>query len=246
MQPVACNQKRTAINHNHTSRILLEDNHLLIFNKLPSEIVQGDKTGDVPLVDLLKVYIKEKFQKPGNVFLGLVHRLDRPASGAVIFARTSKALSRMSELLREGSLKKIYWAVVKEKPPRDTDHLVHFLKKNEEQNKSYVFENDVKGSKRAELKYRLLNSSQHYHLLEIELLTGRHHQIRAQLAAIGCPIKGDLKYGFPRSNEDGSIHLHARSVEFVHPVSKEVVRIMAQPPEDRLWEYFHSNLIERR
>lgn len=221
-----------------------EDNHLLVFNKLPGEIVQGDKTRDVPLVDLLKVYIKEKYQKPGNVFLGVVHRLDRPASGAVIFARTGKALSRMNDLLREGSLQKIYWAVVRNRPPRDNDHLVHYLKKNEEQNKSYVYANEAKGSKRAELKYRYLLSSDQYHLLEIDLLTGRHHQIRAQLAAIGCPIRGDLKYGFARSNEDGSIHLHARSVEFVHPVSKEVVHITAQPPEDTLWRYFLSRSLD--
>lgn len=217
----------------------------MIFNKQPSEIVQGDKTGDVPLVDLLKVYIKRKYQKPGNVFLGVVHRLDRPASGAVIFARTSKALSRLNQMLREGSMKKIYWAVVKNKPPLDTDHLVHYLKKNEKQNKSYVYDREINGSKRAELKYRVLQSSDQYHLLEIELLTGRHHQIRAQLAAVGCPIKGDLKYGFARSNEDGSIHLHAWSVEFVHPVSKEVVQVTAQPPEDRLWGYFLTNLVAR-
>jgi 23S rRNA pseudouridine1911/1915/1917 synthase len=227
------------------SRILYEDNHLLIFNKLPSEIVQGDKTKDVPLVDLLKVYIKEKYHKPGNVFLGVVHRLDRPASGAVIFARTGKALSRLNEMLREGAMKKTYWAVVKHKPPTEEGHLVHFMKKNEEQNKSYIFENEAKGSKRAELKYKLLTSSDQYHLLEIELLTGRHHQIRAQLAAIGCPIKGDLKYGSPRSNEDGSIHLHARALEFVHPVSKKVICVTALPPRDRLWDYFLSNSTER-
>jgi 23S rRNA pseudouridine1911/1915/1917 synthase len=223
---------------NSTERILYEDNHLLIFNKLPSEIVQGDKTGDVPLVDLLKVYIKEKYRKPGNVFLGVVHRLDRPASGVVLFARTGKALGRMNEMLREGNIQKIYWAVVKNRPVPESGHLVHFLRKNEEQNRSYVYDHEVRGLKRAELNYRLLHSGEFYHLIEIELLTGRHHQIRAQLAAIGCPIKGDVKYGFPRTNEDGSIYLHARRVEFSHPVSKETIRIEAQPPADALWDYF--------
>ncbi|MDD5695878.1 MAG: RNA pseudouridine synthase [Bacteroidales bacterium] len=220
------------------SRILHEDNHLLVFNKLPSEIVQGDKTGDVPLVDLLKDYLKRKYHKPGNVFLGVVHRLDRPASGVVLFARTSKALSRMNEMLRDGNIQKIYWAIVKNKPVPESGHLVHFLRKNEKQNRSYVFDHEVRGAKRAELNYRLLCSCEFYHLIEIELLTGRHHQIRAQLAAIGCPIRGDVKYGFPRTNEDGSIHLHARSVEFTHPVTKEAIRIEAQPPADALWDYF--------
>ncbi len=220
------------------SRILYEDNHLLIFNKLPSEIVQGDRTGDAPLVDLLKLYIKEKYHRPGNVFLGVVHRLDRPASGAVIFARTSKALSRLNEMLREGSMKKVYWAIVKNRPSLESDHLVHYLRKNEEQNKTFMYDHEVRGSKRAEMEYRLVSSSEHYHLLEIRLLTGRHHQIRAHLAAIGCPIKGDIKYGFPRTNEDGSIHLHACLVEFTHPVSKEAIRIVAPPPRDALWDYF--------
>jgi 23S rRNA pseudouridine1911/1915/1917 synthase len=227
-----------AISINFTSRILYEDNHLLVFNKLPSEIVQGDKTGDVPLVDLLKDYIKVKYHKPGNVFLGVVHRIDRPASGAVLFARTGKALSRLNEMLREGSMKKVYWAIVKNRPPLESGHLVHYLKKNEEKNKSMVYGQEVAGSKRAELEYRLLGSGEHYHLLEILLLTGRHHQIRAQLAAIGCPIRGDIKYGFHRTNEDGSIHLHARRVEFIHPVSKEPMCIEAQPPRDALWDFF--------
>ncbi|MDD5508795.1 MAG: RNA pseudouridine synthase [Bacteroidales bacterium] len=213
-----------------------------MFNKLPSEIVQGDKTRDVPLVDLLKDYIKEKYHKPGNVFLGVVHRLDRPASGVVIFARTGKALSRLNAVLREGSMKKIYWAVVLNSPTPESGHLVHFLRKNEEQNRSYVYDQEVKGSKRAELNYRLLHSAEIYHLLEIELITGRHHQIRAQLAAIGCPIRGDVKYGFPRTNKDGSIHLHARQVEFQHPVSKEILRIEASPPEDALWGFFSRHL----
>lgn len=221
-----------------TNRILYEDNHLLIFNKLPGEIVQGDKTGDVPLVDRLKEYIKEKYNKPGNVFLGVVHRLDRPASGVVLFARTGKALGRMNGMLREGTIQKIYWAIVKNRPVPESGHLVHFLSKNEVQNRSYVVDQEGQGSKRAELVYRLIQSGDRYHLLEIELLTGRHHQIRVQLASIGCPIKGDIKYGFPRTNEDGSIHLHARRVEFQHPVSKELLRVEAPPPEDTLWEYF--------
>ena len=220
------------------SRILHEDNHLLVFNKLPGEIVQGDKSVDVPLVDRLKEYIKAKYDKPGNVFLGVVHRLDRPASGAVLFARTGKALGRMNGMLREGTIQKIYWAVVKNRPVPESGHLVHFLRKNEAQNRSYVVNQEVQGSKRAELVYRLLHSGERYHLLEIELLTGRHHQIRAQLATIGCPIKGDIKYGFPRTNEDGSIHLHARRIEFQHPISKEVIRIEAPPPEDPLWVFF--------
>ena len=222
------------------SRILYEDNHLLVFNKFPGEIVQGDKTGDVPLVDLLKEYIKEKYNKPGNVFLGVVHRIDRPASGAVLFARTGKALGRLNEMLREGSMKKVYWAIVKNRPPQESGHLIHYLKKNEEKNKAFVYDHEAGGSKRAELEYRLLGSGDQYHLLEILLLTGRHHQIRAQLAAIGCPIKGDVKYGFPRTNQDGSIHLHARSVEFLHPVSKEIIRIEAPPPADKLWEHFST------
>lgn len=219
-------------------RILYEDNHLLIFNKLPSEIVQGDKTGDQPLVEILKAYIKEKYSKPGEVFLGVVHRIDRPVSGAVIFARTSKALSRMNEMLKKGEIRKTYWAVVKNKPPKDSDHLVHYLKRNQEKNKSFATETEKPGSQRAELKYRLAGKTDNYYLLEVELLTGRHHQIRAQLAAIGCPIKGDIKYGFPRTNKDGSIHLHARQVEFMHPVKQEMMSIVADPPstEDVIWK----------
>ena len=221
--------------------ILFEDNHLLIVNKLPSQIVQGDKTGDQPLSELLKEYLKEKYNKPGNVFLGVAHRLDRPASGVVIFARTSKSLERINEMFREKKIKKTYWAVVKNKPPVDSDHLVHYLKKNEKQNKSFSCLPDDKTASRSELKYKLINSSDNYYLLEIELITGRHHQIRAQLAAIGCPIKGDLKYGFPRSNPDASIHLHARMVEFIHPVNKEIITVIASPPStDPIWNFFKN------
>lgn len=218
--------------------ILFEDNHLIIFNKRPSQIVQGDKTGDTPLSDLLKAFIKERDHKPGNVFLGVVHRIDRPVSGAVIFAKTSKALTRLNEMIREGQIHKTYWAVVKKQPPEVSGHLIHYLKKNEEKNKSFAHDKEIAGSRKAELTYRLLARSQNYFLLEVNLLTGRHHQIRSQLSKIGCPIKGDLKYGFDRSNPDGSIHLHARQIEFIHPVSKEEICVVADPPDDKLWGSF--------
>ena len=219
-------------------QILYEDNHLIIVNKRPSQIVQGDKTGDEPLNEILKKYIKEKSKKPGDVFLGVVHRLDRPVSGIVLFARTSKALSRLNEMLKNHEIKKIYWAVVKNPPPEKSSHLVHYLSRDEQKNKSFVASERNKDAKRAELKYQLLNSSNNYHLIEIELLTGRHHQIRAQLAHIGCPIKGDLKYGFPRSNPDASIHLHSRHIELLHPVKKEKLVIKAEPPDESLWNFF--------
>ena len=222
--------------------ILFEDNHLIIFNKQPSQIVQGDKTGDAPLSDLLKAFIKERDHKPGNVFLGVVHRIDRPVSGVVIFAKTSKALTRLNEMIKEGQIHKIYWAVVKNQPPEESGHLLHYLKKNEEKNKSFVYDKEVSGSRKAELTYRLIGVSQHYFLLEVNLLTGRHHQIRTQLSKIGCPIKGDLKYGFDRSNPDGSIHLHARQIEFIHPVSKEEIQVVADPPDDKLWASFQLQL----
>lgn len=220
------------------NNILFEDNHLIIFNKQPSQIVQGDKTGDPPLSDLLKAFIKERDKKPGNVFLGVVHRIDRPVSGVVIFAKTSKALTRLNEMIKEGQIHKTYWAVVKNPPPEPTGHLVHYLKKNEEKNKSFSSDKEVKGSRKAELTYQTIGRSQKYFLLEVNLLTGRHHQIRSQLSKIGCPIKGDLKYGFDRSNPDGSIHLHARSIEFIHPVSKAAIHVIADPPDDNLWASF--------
>lgn len=220
------------------SRILYEDNHLIAINKLPSEIVQGDKTGDTPLSEDVKRYIKEKYEKPGKVFLGVIHRIDRPVSGVVVFARTSKALARMNELVKEREIKKMYWAIVKNRPENTEGELRHYLVRNEKKNKSFASKIEKKGSKEAILKYRLVKESKDYHLLEIELLTGRHHQIRAQLSAIGCPIKGDLKYGFDRSNKDASISLHARSVAFVHPVSKKPINIVADPPQDVLWDYF--------
>ena len=217
-------------------KVLYEDNHIIVVNKESGEIVQGDKTGDTPLSDIVKDYIKVKYQKPGNVFLGVVHRLDRPVSGAVVFARTSKALSRLNEMFRRGEVHKTYWAIVKNKPKADAATLVSWIVRNEKQNKSYAYDHEVKDSKKAVLDYRLIASGDTYHILEIRLHTGRHHQIRCQLAAMGCPIKGDLKYGSQRSNADGSISLLSRHVEFVHPVSKQAIRLDAPLPLDVLWQ----------
>jgi 23S rRNA pseudouridine1911/1915/1917 synthase len=219
-------------------RVLYEDNHLLIVNKLPSEIVQGDKTGDVCLLDDVKSYIKETYNKPGNVFAGLVHRIDRPVSGAVIFAKTSKALSRMTLKIKEREFSKIYLAIVKNKPPKDADELTNYMIKNESQNKSYIVSSNTKGAKLAQLRYRVIGSSDSYYLLEVELITGRHHQIRAQLAHMGCPIKGDLKYGFPRSNPDASISLHAYKLHFEHPTLKTAINIKAPKPSGMPWDAF--------
>lgn len=220
--------------------VVYEDNHLIIVNKTASEIVQGDKTGDVPLSETVKQYLKEKYAKPGNVFLGVTHRLDRPVSGLVVFAKTSKALARLNEMFRKGEVKKTYWAVVKTCPQVEEGELVHYLVRNEKQNKSYAYDKEVNGSKKAVLHYRLIGNSENYYLLEVDLKTGRHHQIRCQLAKIGCPIKGDLKYGFPRSNPDGSICLHARKVCFVHPVSKEQIVVTAPVPDGNLWKAFQG------
>ena len=194
--------------------VVYEDNHIIVVNKTSSEIVQGDKTGDTPLSEMVKQYLKEKYNKPGNVFIGVTHRLDRPVSGLVVFAKTSKALPRLNEMFRNGEVKKTYWAIVKECPKETEGELVHYLVRNEKQNKSYAYDKEVKNSKKAVLHYKLIGHSQNYYLLEVDLKTGRHHQIRCQLAKMGCPIKGDLKYGFPRSNPDGSICLHARTVQF--------------------------------
>lgn len=224
------------------AQILYEDNHLLVVNKRPSQIVQGDKTGDVPLSEMLKTWVKYKYNKPGAAFLGVAHRLDRPVSGVVIFARTSKALERINLMLHDKKMKKRYLAVVKNMPPKEEDHLRHYMIKNEAKNKSACFEEPQPGSKHAELKYKHIASSDNYHLLEVELLTGRHHQIRAQLAAIGCPIKGDLKYGFARSNADASIHLHAWKVEILHPVRQEIMTFEAPLPDDAIWNYFKDKL----
>jgi 23S rRNA pseudouridine1911/1915/1917 synthase len=215
--------------------VLFEDNHLLIVNKKSGDIVQGDKTGDKPLSDVVKEYIKEKYNKPGEVFLGVVHRLDRPTSGVIIFARTSKALERLNKMLRERTISKTYWAVVKNTPLKEKDSLIHFLKKNPKNNKSTVFTKETDASKKAILHYSVIKKLDNYSLLEIDLETGRHHQIRAQLAYIGSPIKGDLKYGASRSNKDGSIHLHARKILFTHPVSKESISVLAPIPNETIW-----------
>ena len=218
--------------------VVYEDNHIVVVNKTSSEIVQGDKTGDTPLSEMVKQYLKEKYNKPGNVFIGVTHRLDRPVSGLVVFAKTSKALPRLNEMFRNGEVKKTYWAIVKECHKETEGELVHYLVRNEKQNKSYAYDKEVKNSKKAVLHYKLIGHSQNYYLLEVDLKTGRHHQIRCQLAKMGCPIKGDLKYGSPRSNPDGSICLHARTVQFVHPVSKEMIRLTAPVPEGNLWNGF--------
>jgi 23S rRNA pseudouridine1911/1915/1917 synthase len=224
------------------AEILYEDNHIIAVYKRSSDLAQGDKTGDASLDNEIKRYIEQKYKKPGEAFLGVVHRLDRPVSGVIIFARTSKALERLNEMFRDKLVKKTYLAIVKERPPEDEATITHFLKKNEKQNKSYVFDNEVKGSKEASMTYRLKGRSEKYYLLEIELHSGRHHQIRAQLAKIGCPIKGDLKYGYSRSNEDGSISLFARRLEFIHPVKKEPVNITAHFPEGDIWSVFMDSL----
>jgi len=216
-------------------QILHEDNHIIAINKRVGDIVQGDKTGDKPLSEVVKEYIKEKYNKPGEVFLGVVHRLDRPTTGIVVFARTSKALTRLNELFSNRETQKTYWAIVKNKPEKEQDTLVHFLKRNEKNNTSKAHLKEVEASKKAILDYTLLKQLDNYSALEINLHTGRHHQIRAQLAAIGSPIKGDLKYGFERSNTDGGIHLHARKLDFIHPVTKVTIELIAPTPNDKIW-----------
>ncbi len=216
-------------------QIIYEDNHLIAINKRPGDIVQGDKTGDLPLSEVVKQYIKEKYNKPGNVYLGVAHRLDRPTSGIVVFAKSSKALPRLNKLFAEKAAKKTYWAVVKNPPEKQQDTLTHWMKRNTKQNKSYAHTKEVTDSKKAILEYRISKKLDNFYLLEIDLKTGRHHQIRSQLTAIGSPIKGDLKYGFDRSNKDGSIHLHARSLSFIHPVKKEMLDLVAPPPHDAVW-----------
>ncbi len=215
--------------------VVYEDNHIIIVYKESGEIVQGDKTGDEPLSERVKAYIKEKYAKPGEVFLGVVHRLDRPVSGLVVFARTSKALSRLNDMFRNGEVRKTYWALTQNVPPQSEGTLEHWLVRNEKQNKSYAYDREKPHSKRAVLNFRHIGSTDNYQLLEVQLLTGRHHQIRCQLSAMGCPIKGDLKYGAQRSNPDGSISLLARKVEFVHPVSKQPISVVSPLPNDPLW-----------
>jgi 23S rRNA pseudouridine1911/1915/1917 synthase len=216
-------------------QVLHEDNHIIVVNKRVGDIVQGDKTGDKPLSEVVKEFIKDKYNKPGEVFLGVIHRLDRPTTGIVVFAKTSKALTRLNESFKNRETKKTYWAIVKNMPPKDKDVLVHFLKRNPKNNTSKAHTKEVPESKKASLDYTVFKKLDNYYALEINLHTGRHHQIRAQLNAMGCPIKGDLKYGFDRSNKDGGIHLHARTLEFIHPVSKEIIKLTAQTPNDPIW-----------
>lgn len=227
------------------NQLLYEDNHIIIVNKLPGDLIQADKFDGKTLRDDIKVYLKQKYNKPGGVFLGTVHRLDRPVSGAVIFARTSKALSRLNNMLRNHEIKKIYWAVVDQPPDMPEGTLENYLRKDESKNKSFVVQKETKGAVLAKLSYRMIASSDRYYLLEVELETGRHHQIRAQLAAIGCRIKGDLKYGFPRSNPSGSVHLHARKLEFTHPVKKEQVSVTAPCLDDPVWNFFEDTLQDK-
>jgi 23S rRNA pseudouridine1911/1915/1917 synthase len=225
-------------------QIVYEDNHIIIVNKLPSEIVQGDKTGDLPLSEKIKNFIKVRDHKPGNVFCGVIHRLDRPVSGLVIFAKTSKALSRFNELFRDKQIEKSYLAVIKNKPPKQKDILTHYLIKNEKSNTSKAFDKEVKGSLKSILEYELTGSSDNYHLLKIKLHTGRHHQIRCQLSKIGCPVKGDIKYGFNRTNEGGFIHLHSYQLDFIHPIKKEKVSVSCFPiTNDTVWNYFTKQLV---
>ena len=223
------------VSNKNNLQILHEDNHIIVVNKRVGDIVQGDKTGDKPLSEIVKEYIKDKYNKPGEVFLGVVHRLDRPTTGIVVFAKTSKALERLNKMFSERETNKTYWAVVKNKPPKTVDNLIHFLKRNEKNNTSKAHLKEVPESKKASLDYKIIKELNNYFALEINLHTGRHHQIRAQLQAIGCPIKGDLKYGFDRSNPDGGIHLHARKLAFTHPVSKEQIEIIAPTPSDAIW-----------
>lgn len=222
--------------------VIYEDNHLIVINKLPGQIVQGDKTGDLSLVDLVKNYIKKKYDKPGEVYLGVVHRLDRPTSGIVVFARTSKAAARLSEMFRDHLVKKTYWAITTQRPEGGMGKLTHYLRKNEEKNKSFLKKKPTTGYKEAVLEYEQKIDSDRYYLIAVTLLTGRHHQIRCQLASIGCPIKGDIKYGAKRTNRDGSISLHARTISFLHPVKKEHLSFTAPVIADDLWHYFEKEL----
>jgi 23S rRNA pseudouridine1911/1915/1917 synthase len=241
---------RYQLKRNHTMQVVYEDNHIIIVNKESGEIVQGDKTGDTPLSETVKAYIKEKYQKPGEVFLGVVHRLDRPVAGLVVFARTSKALTRLNKMFAGGEVHKTYWAIVGKRSVecrvKSVEFLTHWLTRNEQQNKSYAYDHEVPHSKKAMLRYRVLSHGEHYDLVEVQLMTGRHHQIRCQLSAIGCPIKGDLKYGARRSNPDGSISLLSRKVEFVHPVSKQPICIEAPlPASDALWQKLSGNITNK-
>jgi len=227
------------------NEILYEDNHIIVVNKITGDIVQADRTEDATLRDAVKDYLREEYQKPGNIFVGVVHRLDRPVSGAVMFAKTSKALKRLNSIFKAREIKKVYWAVVDNAPPKMEDTLINYLRRNATKNKSYVVDESTKDAVYAELDYKLLARSDRYFLLEVLLHTGRHHQIRAQMSGLGCRIKGDLKYGFPRSNPDASIHLHARYIEFIHPVKKELIKIVAPLPDDPLWNYFGREMARK-
>jgi len=224
------------ISNKSNLQVLYEDNHIIIVNKRAGDIVQGDKTGDQPLSDIVKAYIKYKYNKPGNVYLGVTHRLDRPTTGIVVFAKTSKVLPRLNKMFLDKKINKTYWAIVKQKPENQKDTLKHWLKKNPKNNKSTAYNNEIKDSKKAILHYKIIKQLNNYFLLEVNLETGRHHQIRCQLASIGSPIKGDLKYGFDRSNKDASIHLHSKKIEFIHPVSKEQISVSASTPQDPIWD----------
>ena len=223
------------ISNKENLQVIYEDNHIIAINKRVGDIVQGDQTGDTPLSEVVKQYIAEKYNKPGKVYLGVVHRLDRPTSGIVIFAKTSKALTRLNKLFSERKTEKTYWAIVKKKPAKASDVLIHYLKRNSKQNKSYAHKNEIPDSKKAILEYQVIKNLDHYSLLAINLKTGRHHQIRAQLSKIGSPIKGDLKYGFDRSNSNGGIHLHSRRLSFIHPVKSEKIILTAPLPKDPIW-----------
>ncbi len=224
------------ISNKSNLQVLYEDNHIIIVNKRAGDIVQGDKTGDQPLSDVAKEFIKDKYNKPGNVYLGVTHRLDRPTTGIVVFAKTSKVLPRLNKLFSDKKINKTYWAIVKEKPESEKDTLTHWLKKNPKNNKSTAYNHEIKDSKKAILHYKIIKHLNNYFLLKVNLETGRHHQIRCQLASIGSPIKGDLKYGFDRSNKDASIHLHSRKIDFIHPVSKEQISVVAPTPQDPIWD----------
>lgn len=224
------------ISDKNNLQVIYEDNHLIVINKRAGDIIQGDKTGDIPLSEVVKKYIADKYNKPGAVYLGVVHRLDRPTSGIIVFAKTSKALTRLNKMFKERLTHKTYWAIVKNSPPQQQETLTHFLTRNPKQNKSFAYKKEIPESKKAVLDYKVIQKLNNYYLLEIDLHTGRHHQIRSQLAAIGCPIKGDLKYGFDRSNIDGSIHLHARRLCLTHPVKNELLDLTASPPTDVIWE----------
>ena len=221
-------------------KVLYEDNHLIIVNKAPSEIVQGDKTGDKPLSEMIKDYLRDKYNKPGNVFCGVVHRLDRPTSGVIVFAKTSKALTRLNKMFKDDYVEKVYWAIVQNRPSKEKETLTHYLIKNQRTNKSSAYDIEKPNTKKGILHYSLIAQSDNYFLLEVNLETGRHHQIRVQLSKIGSPIKGDLKYGAKRSNRDGSISLHARSISFIHPVSQKKIDIVAPVPDDNLWKAFEK------